>query len=439
MLNKIREVIEAISNSYGDDYFTKITLALHKIIAADYTFIAKYDKQNHRNKTLVLVAKGSLAENFEYGLNGTPCANVLDGSLCFYPKDACTIFPLDTALVDMKIQAYLGVPLLNSKKEIIGLIAALYEHPVTDKKDITTLFELFSSRIAAELERLAYENSLEERISQRNQELSSTIEELKSNQKQLIESEKMSSLGNLVAGVTHEVNTPLGIAITTHSIMADELKTLNDKITHEQLTLKDMSHYRHVAEDALSMQGENLNRAKKLIENFKKTAADQHQLEIETIDIGYYYQQTASTLSSVLKPKSASITIHCPQNIMLATYPGVHAQILTNLMTNSVRHGFIESGVNNEITINILQNDNGDVVVYYCDNGIGLTEEAKTRVFEPFFTTARDNGGIGLGMSIIYELITEKLKGDMVLESAVNGACFKYTFKESPQKISTKN
>jgi len=439
MLNKIREVIEAVSNSYGDGYFTKITLSLHKLIAADYTFIAKHDKHNHSNQTLVLVAKGALADNFKYTLAGTPCEKVFDGSICYYPRDACKIFPQDPALVNMNIQAYLGVPLLNSKKEIIGLIAALYEQPIEDEEDLITLFELFSGRIAAELERLDYENSLEDKISQRNQELSHTIEELKSNQQQLIESEKMSALGNLVAGITHEVNTPLGIAITTHSIMADELKTLNDKIAHEQLSLKDMNHYRHVTEDALSMQGENLIRAKKLIENFKKTAADQHQLEIENINIGNYYQQTVSTLRSILKPKKASIAIHCPDNIMLATYPGVHAQILTNLITNSVRHGFVDCSGSNEITINISQNDNGEVEVTYCDNGIGLTTEAKTRVFEPFFTTARDNGGIGLGMSIIFKLTTEKLQGDMTLESTEKGACFKYTFKENVSEILTKN
>jgi len=439
MLNKIREVIEAVSNSYGDGYFTKITLSLNKLITADYTFIAKYDKHNHSSQSLVFVAKGVLAENFEYTLAGTPCEQVLDGSICYYPKGVYKTFTQDSVLVDLKIQAYLGVPLLNSKKEIIGLIAALYEQPLEAEEDTITLLELFSGRIAAELERLEHENSLEDKISQRNQELFNTIEELKSNQQQLIESEKMAALGNLVAGVTHEVNTPLGIAITTHSIMVDELKTLNDKISHEKLTLKNMNHYRHVTEDALLMQGENLNRAKKLIENFKKTAADQHLLEIETINIGHYYQQTVSTLRSILKSKKASITIHCPQNIILATYPGVHAQILTNLITNSVRHGFIKGIENNEINIDISQSDNEVVTVSYNDNGIGLTAEAKTRVFEPFFTTARNNGGIGLGMSIIFKLTTEKLMGNMVLEDTVHGACFTYTFEENTSEILTIN
>ena len=359
-----------------------------------------------------------------------------DNSICYYARDICKVFPQDNKLAELKAQSYLGVPLINSKNEIIGLIATIYVQHLVDESDVITLFEAFSGRIAAELERLDYENSLEDKISQRNQELSKTIEELKSNQKQLIESEKMAALGNLVAGITHEVNTPLGISITTHSILSDELKTLNNKIEQEKLTLKDMSHYRQACESALLMQGENLSRAKKLIENFKKTAVDQHQLEIDKINIELYYQQTVSTLRSILKPKNASLTIHCPQNIVLATYPGVHAQILTNLISNSIRHGFSAASTNNEISISIHQNDDGSVKVRYCDNGKGLTAEAKNKVFEPFFTTARSNGGIGLGMSIIFQLITEKLNGNITLESTTQGACFNYTFSASNTEIS---
>lgn len=431
MKSKVSQVIEAISNSYGNDYFTKITFSLHQIIAADYTFIAKYNPEKHSNKTIVLVAKGVLAINLEYPLAGAPCENTLNGSACYYLNDVCKTFPKASTLSKLNIQAYVSVPLINSKKEVIGILTALYESPLTGKEDVIDLFELFSSRIAAELERLDYEKGLESKLAKRNKELSNIIEELKSNQKQLIESEKMATLGNLVAGVTHEVNTPLGIAITTHSIMVDELAKLNDKISHEKLTLKDMSHYRRATEDALAMQGDNLNRAKKLIENFKKTAVDQHQLDIETINIEQYYQQIISTLRSLLKPKNAAIALNCPQSIVISTCPGVHGQILTNLISNSMRHAFTEITPENKITISVHQDDKGEVVVHYADNGIGLTEEAKQRVFEPFFTTARNKGGIGLGMSIIFELITNKLHGNISIESVEKGAGFKYTFKES--------
>ena len=291
---------------------------------------------------------------------------------------------------------------------------------------------------------LKYEHYLEEKISTRTKELSNTITQLQQTQKQLVESEKMSALGNLVAGVSHEVNTPLGIAITTHSIMADELKKLKDKLDSNSLSMKDMENFRNNSDSALTMQGENLNRAKKLIENFKKTAADQHQLEIETLDIGQYYQKVISTLRSMLKPQNVTLEINCQDTIMLATYPGVHAQILTNLINNSVKHGFVNNkeastdtdNINqeNKITIEIKQLTADEVEVIYSDNGCGLSKEAQQHVFEPFFTTARNQGGIGLGMSIVFNLINQKINGSIELKNTSSGACFHYKFKENKSK-----
>jgi len=314
----------------------------------------------------------------------------------------------------------------------MGLIVALYEKPLVDNQDVITLFQIFSGRIAAELQRRDYETSLEEKVLSRTLELSKTVEQLQQAQIQLVESEKMAALGGLVSGIAHEVNTPLGIAITTHSIINEEHKQLNDKVANEKLSMKDMDHYCKTVKNAIDMQGENLNRAKELIENFKKTAVDQHQLDIETINIKDYYLKVVSTLNSILKTKKASLEIISDDNIILATFPGIHAQILTNLITNSARHGF--DGVeNNHIIINIVQ-QKGLVEVRYQDNGIGLSDKAKKHVFEPFFTTARKSGGVGLGMSIVYNLITQKLNGKIFIDKNSSGACFIYQFKESTKK-----
>ncbi|MCW8832776.1 MAG: ATP-binding protein [Colwellia sp.] len=427
MQSNIRSVIEAVSNTYGDDFFNAITLALHQIIQADYTFIAVFDEKTFTSKTIALAAKGQIVENIEYSLADTPCANVYENSICYYPSKVCRAFPKDKLLIDMEIDAYLGTPLHNSKQKVMGLIVALYEQPLADDSEVLTLFQVFSGRIAAELERRDYEESLEEKVLSRTLELSATVDQLQRAQQQLVESEKMAALGSLVAGIAHEVNTPLGIAITTQSIISDEHKQLNNKIAAEKLSMKDMEHYCQAVSSSLSIQGENLIRAKNLIENFKKTAVDQHQLEIETINIKEYYNKVVSTLNSILKTKKAKLTITGDNDISLATYPGVHAQILTNLITNSVRHGF-NNIEDNQIVISISQQEDG-VEVQYKDNGVGLTAEAKKHVFEPFYTTAREKGGIGLGMSIVYNLITQKLNGKIFLDKNSHGACFIYQFK----------
>lgn len=431
MKYNIQKIIEAVSNTYGENFFNAITLTLHNIIKSDYTFIAIFDKDAYTSKTIALVAKDELADNFEYSLSDTPCANVFDDSVCCYKNNVCNLFPKDQLLIDMKIKAYIGTPLHDSNQNVIGLMVALYETPFEKDQDVITLFKIFSGRIAAELERRKYEATLEERVLSRTLALSNTIERLQLTQHQLIESEKMAALGGLVAGIAHEVNTPLGIAITTHSIISDEHKQLSKKIASENLSMKDMEHYRHTVGDALAMQEGNLIRAKKLIENFKKTAVDQHQLALEKINIKNYYINVVSTLNSMLKTKRAALKITGDDNITLTTYPGVHAQILTNLITNSIRHGF-KDNKDNQIIINIIQHNN-TVKVHYQDNGVGLSKNAKEHVFDPFYTTARKSGGVGLGMSIVYNLITQKLQGKIFIDKDNNGACFIYQFKANTE------
>ena len=444
MLTHIQEIIDRVSNSYGDEFFTKITLALNKVISADYTFIARINSETYSCKTERLVAKGKITDNLEFPLNKTPCANITANTICFHPKNVAALFPEDQFLIEFKIQAYLAVPLVNAKQKVIGLLVALFKAEHKNEKESVALLQLFAGRITAELQRLDYEISLEKKMSTQTQELAKTVKELQLTQQQLAESEKMSALGKLVAGVSHEVNTPLGIAITTHSIMADELKKLKNKLDSNSLSMKDMESFRNNSDSALTMQGENLNRAKNLIENFKKTAADQNQLEIETLDIGQYYHKVISTLRSMLKPQNVTLEINCQDTIMLATYPGVHAQILTNLINNSVKHGFVNNkeastdtdNINqeNKITIEIKQLTADEVEVIYSDNGCGLSKEAQQHVFEPFFTTARNQGGIGLGMSIVFKLINQKIYGSIELKNTNSGARFHYKFKENNSK-----
>ena len=178
----LAQIIKSLKSSYGSDFFDSLTLQLHQLIGADYTFIAKLDKARYVSQTISLVAKGNKADNFEYSLTDTPCADVSDNSVCIYPRDICALYPNDQLLIDMKIDGYLGAPLHDSNGDVMGLIVALYETEITNGDEVVALFELFSGRISAEIERedkelqLKYlNNSLEDKVNRRTQELSSNL------------------------------------------------------------------------------------------------------------------------------------------------------------------------------------------------------------------------------------------------------------------------
>lgn len=277
MQHYIEEVINGVSNTYGKNFFESICLELDKIIRADFTFIAVLDEQAYTSTTKTLIAKGKIADNISYSLEHTPCANVADDSICCYDKGVCEAYPDDQLLRDMGIEAYLGTPLHDSKGKVMGIIVAMYEHPIEDPEFITTLFQLFSGRIAAELEREQYEISLEkvnavlrQDVEHRTEALSQAIENLKLTQNQLIESEKIASLGNLVAGVAHEINTPLGIAITGQGFIKNEL----EKINHDgkELIKIPTRLYEQLLSSA-NLVDKNLQRAASTVNNFKKNSS----------------------------------------------------------------------------------------------------------------------------------------------------------------------
>jgi two-component system, NtrC family, sensor kinase len=419
----LRRVITGVSNTYGTDFFNAISLQLASIIGADYVFIARLDKQRYSSRTIALVAKGELQENFEYSLENTPCADVADTSVCCFPKNVCSLFPEDVLLQDMKIEAYLGTSFKNSAGEVMGLIAAMYEHPIENTQSTLTLFEIFSGRVAAEVERVEYEQklmdfnaNLEHTIAERTQSLQCTLDTLKDTQAQLIKAEKLAALGSLVAGIAHEVNTPLGIAITANSLMTDYLTSLNQKLDADALTLDEMQSFRQQLRDALELQENHLERARNLIENFKRTSADQHHSQRERVRFGPYYKQIISTLLPLTKKQQVDIRLTIPDDLECDTYPGDHVQILSNLIANSVTHGLGDTQ-EPEISISMerLPTPPERYRVCYRDNGKGLNQESRQKIFDPFFTTARAKGCTGLGMSILYNLVHQRLGGQVEL------------------------
>ncbi|GGX36703.1 sensor histidine kinase [Undibacterium squillarum] len=427
----LRQIIEGVSNTYGDDFFISISLQLSRVIAVDYVFIALLNREAYQSDTIALVVKGEVQANISYSLAHTPCADVGNDSVCCYPCNVSDAYPDDQLLKDLNIQAYLGTPLRNSRGEVMGLIVAMNENPIAQPDLVLTLFEIFSGRVSAEIERRNYEKALVELNRELEQKVVQRTRALKETQEQLLESEKMAALGNLVAGVAHEVNTPLGVAITVQSVMADALTALEQAILQENLSEEQMQAYLQQVRKCLDLQESNLRRASDLIENFKRTAADQHTLELEQLKLSEYLPQVLSTLHPLLKQANAEVILQAAPELSALTYAGCHAQILTNLVSNSVRHGFAGRHNGNQIRIHLHQDSDGMVHLQYLDNGCGLSEEGRQRIFEPFYTTARAQGGTGLGMSIVYNLVTQRLRGQIRLIESAQGFGLEYTFPVS--------
>jgi ligand-binding sensor domain-containing protein/signal transduction histidine kinase len=278
--------------------------------------------------------------------------------------------------------------------------------------------QLHEQQIA--LERINRE--LEKRVAERTQALTSTNSELESavlaltrTQRQLVEQEKMAALGSLVAGIAHEINTPLGIGVTAASHLESASKEMRANLAEGRLTRAELDNYSRLALDGAQLILRNLQRADKLVKSFKQVAVDQTSDEQRRIDLAQYLEEIVTSLQPTLRRAKHRIETEVSGVVILDTLPGAIYQSIANLVQNSVIHGFAERS-DGLIRID-ARREGGDCVIDYRDDGCGMAEEVRRRVFEPFYTTRRGQGGSGLGMHIVYNLITQALRGSIVCES----------------------
>ncbi len=264
-------------------------------------------------------------------------------------------------------------------------------------------------------------------IYNKNKKLEITIEQLKDTQNELIESEKMASLGGLVAGIAHEINTPLGIAITAITFNQDLLSTIKKQLENKTLKQSDLVMSIGSQNDGYKLILKNLDRANNLIANFKQVAVDQSSETKREINITEYIHEVIQSVKPLIKSKNIDVKVEGPTALILNTYPGPIYQMVSNFINNSVLHGF-ENRDEGEIiiAIGVLEEK---VYLNYSDNGKGIAPDIIDQVFEPFVTSKRNQGGSGLGMHIVYNLVTQVLKGEIKCESHFGqGVEFKVNF-----------
>ena len=280
-----------------------------------------------------------------------------------------------------------------------------------------------------EQERQAFENEvchlnefLEERVATRtqelalaNKELTEAMERLSQAHKQLVQSEKMASLGALVAGVAHEINTPVGIGVTAASHLEDQTRAMSDAVQAGQLKRASLEQFLATCDESTRMILSNLRRASDLIRSFKQVAVDRSTEERRVFRLREYLEQVLLSLRPHLKKTAIVVDLDCDQELTIDSYPGVFSQILTNLVINALQHAF-DPGQAGRIGISLAREDDR-LRFSFSDDGKGIAPEHLGKIFEPFYTTYRQKGGSGLGLSIVYNLVSSTLGGSILVAS----------------------
>ncbi|MBK7830047.1 ATP-binding sensor histidine kinase [Nannocystis sp.] len=273
-----------------------------------------------------------------------------------------------------------------------------------------------------------HNRSLELRVDERTGALQQALDQLRRAQRQMVESEKLAALGGLVAGIAHEINTPVGIGVTAASALADATHEIQRAYAGGRMTREDFDLYLDRAQRASQILLANLGRAVNLIQSFKQIAVDQSSEAPRSFLVGEYLEQVVLSLQPERRRVPHRVEIVGDPTLTLHSHPGAMAQIITNLVMNSLQHAWREPGPGpGTIHIAFACHDRC-FELRYSDDGQGIAGEHLGRIFEPFFTTRRDHGGSGLGLYIVYNITTQRLQGTITCESAPGqGACFRLT------------
>ncbi|MCP4394694.1 MAG: hypothetical protein GY804_10580 [Alphaproteobacteria bacterium] len=282
---------------------------------------------------------------------------------------------------------------------------------------------------AFDAKRLNLTQMLANELNGKNTELEKALKELEETKDYMILQEKMAALGGLVAGVAHEINTPVGIVVSTSSHLEEQVISTIEKYKEGKLNKTELSNFFTTSKEATELLMVNSKRAAELINSFKLVAVDQTSDEKRKFNLAEYLEEIVTSLRPTLKKIPHTVDINCPDNIIVDGYPGALSQIISNFIMNSIIHGFDEVKKPGKMLITAEFEDLEKVKIIYEDTGKGIDEENLQKIFNPFFTTKRGAGGSGLGLNIVYNIITKTLGGKVFVSSKVGvGTRFELVF-----------
>ena len=246
-------------------------------------------------------------------------------------------------------------------------------------------------------------------------ELRTALDTLEQARDRLVQSEKMAALGQLVAGVAHEINTPIGVALTASTHLDERTQEFRKAFTENRMKRSDLQAYVDLAGDSASLLYYNLQRAAQLIQSFKQVAVDRASEQHRSFELRSYLEQLIASLAPEVRKAGHSLTMVCAEGIQLTSYPGALAQVLSNFVANAIAHGY-DQGAAGSIALTATQ-DGANVALTVSDKGRGIAPEDLPRIYDPFFTTKRGEGGSGLGLHIVFNIVTETLRGRIACQS----------------------
>jgi signal transduction histidine kinase len=263
------------------------------------------------------------------------------------------------------------------------------------------------------------------------------LAELRETQASLIQAEKLATLGQLVAGVAHEINTPVGIALTTATAVEREVRSLNELAASGPMRRSELTRIIERLHDGSHLLFANLTRAADLVHSFKQVAADRASGERRRFVVKGWVREVVTSLGAVLRKSGHALKVECPDDLTLDSYPGALAQVLTNLIMNALVHAFPDGRAGGRMVLTVTAPTRDSVRFVFADDGVGIPGEHQERIYEPFFTTGRDRGSTGLGLHIVYNLVTATLGGRIEMTSEP-GRGTRFTI-DLPARVSDKS
>ncbi len=280
-----------------------------------------------------------------------------------------------------------------------------------------------------------FKEALEIKVGERTRELEETIKQLKKTQAMLVERERLASLGRMVAGLAHEINTPLGVSLTVTSALDRQRDVLRGKVASGELKRSELEQFMRELDEGGSLLQQSLTRTADLVGNFKRVAVDHGSAQRRSFELDHALEDLVETLRPMLLAGRHELVLHCPPGIFLDSYPASLAQMLTNLVSNAVSHGF-EGMQHGRIELRVEPSGADMVGIFFSDNGRGIAPELQRHIFDPFVSARKSNGGAGLGLHIVHNIVTGLLGGTVSVHSNPGqGTVFLIRIRAHPEPL----